>query len=200
MSGTYPNLNEVVSPSSVNWGLEQNSFIFESFSNVIQAAPQVGSRWRGEMTFDLTQEEVDDLELFVEGLGGRSGRFCVMNPRIKTYPALGTPNVNAPNQLGRILTTQGWLPNRLVLRRGQYFNIGNELKRSTADVYSSATGTATINFYPSIRIAPALNLAINTQAPFMLASLDDDYNPTNTTADLESSITLTFTEAIYERG
>lgn len=200
MSGSFPNINDIIAPTGVNWGLEHNTFNFTSISNVSQNVIVPGSRWRGRMTFEISKDdERQDLELFIDGLEGRSGRFCVFNPIYKTYPAAGSPNVNAPNQTGRMLTTQGWRPSVLVLRRGQYFNINHELKRATQDIYSDASGLATLRFYPSIRVMPAVNTPIVTDKPYMLATLDDNYNPVNSDANLSSSVTLDFTEAIYER-
>lgn len=200
MSGTYPNINDEVAPSSVTWGLDHNVLMFESFSNISQALTIPAARWRGSMSFDPDVVEADDLQLFLEQLGGRAGRFCVRDPRAKTYPAQGTPTVNGPNQTGGLLTTQGWLPSRLIMRKGQYFNVGLELKRSKQDIYSDINGAASLRFYPNIRIAPANATAINTADPFMLATLDNNYNPLETDADLNSSIQIAFTEAIYERS
>ena len=200
MSGNFPNINELISPSSIEWELEQNSFVFTSFTNVSQAVPIPNARWRGSMLFDIVdQGELIDLELFIDQLEGRAGRFCVFNPAYPTYPEVGTPNVNQAMQTGKLLTVQGWLPNRLVMRKGQFFNIGNELKRCVADTYSDATGLAALRFYPPIRVTPALNAPINTSSPFMLASLDRDSNPTSTDENLNSDIRLNFTEAIYDR-
>lgn len=200
MSGTFPNINDIIAPVSVDWGLNNNTINFTSFNNIGQSVSVPGARWQGRMSFDLTSEdERIDLELFIDLLEGRAGRFCVFNPVYKTYPELGTPNVNAPNQVGTVLTTQGWLANRLVLRKGQHFNINHELKRATQDIYSDATGVATLRFYPRIRIAPAVNVPVVTSRPYMLASLDADYNPFGTDANLATTLSFDFTEAIYER-
>ena len=200
MSGSFPNINDIIAPVTVDWGLEHNTFNFVSFNNISQSVSIPGARWRGSMSFEFaSDQEAIDLELFIEALEGRAGRFCVFNPKYKTYPEAGTPNVNAPNQVGTVLTTQGWLASRLVLRKGQFFNFNHELKRATEDIYSDATGVATLRFYPRIRVAPAVNVAIVTSRPYMLASLNSDYNPIGTDADLSSRLDISFMEAIYDR-
>lgn len=200
MSNDYPSINDVIAPTKVTWGLEHNTFSYRSFSNVSQSVSMPGARWLGRMSFDFSdEEEATNLELFIDQLEGKAGRFRVFNPRYKTYPEVGTPNVNAANQTGTVLTTQGWLPDRLVLRKGQHFNIGHELKRAKQDVYSDATGVASLKFYPRIRIAPALNEKIVTSKPYMLATLGADYNPVDTDENLASSLSIDFMEAIYER-
>lgn len=200
MTTNYPSINDEVPPSSVIWGLESNNFVFTSFSNVTQAISQIGDRWRGRMQFDPTEQEALNLQLFVEQLHGRAGRFKVRHPGVKTYPEQGTPTVNAPNQTGTLLTTQGWKPNVLVIRKGQYFNINHELKRATRDVFSDNVGLASINFYPAIRIMPAVSTPINTSNPYMLASLNRNYNPFETDENFQTKVTLEFTEAVYERA
>lgn len=199
MSTNYPDILEICSPESVEIGIRANTFSFTSYSNVTQAAPQAGALWEGSVSYTLTPEEKRNLKVFIQQLNGRAGRFKINDPTEPTYPEMGTPNVNQPNQTGTVLTTQGWTPNCLVLRKGQYFNINNELKCSSADIYSSIDGTATLNFIPAIRNSPALATPINTSKPYMLATLNDDYIGFKTNENFVSKVSFEFTEAIYER-
>lgn len=197
---SYPSILDYASPSSVRWGIQSNNFTSTSFANITQAVTHPGALWRGSMMFDLTNDhERENLEIFLEGLEGRAGRFKVFNPVYKTYPAQGTPVVGQSNQTGRLLYTSGWLHNRLVMRKGQLFTINHELKRCTKDIYSSAIGVATLEFSPRIRIIPSTGTTLEIQSPYMLATLDKDFNPLDFDSDFNAKVSIAFTEAIYER-
>lgn len=197
---SYLSLNDIVAPTSVQWGLQFNTFSSTSFANVTQAVSHPGAIWKGQMNFELTSDtERVDLEIFLEELEGSAGRFKVFNPVYETYPAQGTPIVGQSNQSGKSLYTSGWLPNRRVLRKGQCFTINHELKRASEDVYSDAHGVTTLKFNPRLRVIPKVSTPIEVSEPYMLATLNSDYNPVDFDAQLNGTITLEFTEAIYER-
>jgi hypothetical protein len=52
--------------------------------------------------------------------------------------------VSDANQTGTLLGSKGWTPGVLVLRTGDYITVNDELKMVTADVTSTAAGTAVI--------------------------------------------------------
>lgn len=63
--------------------------------------------------------------------------------------------------------------NTLVLRKGDYFNIGDELKMASAPLTLSSTGTGTVAFQPSTRKAYAAGAAVQVQNPFIYLSAQD---------------------------
>lgn len=196
----YPFINDIIEPSSVSWGLDHNNFSNTSFTNVTQTVVHPGALWKGKMSFECADEgERVDLEIFIESLEGRAGRFKVFNPAYKSFPVPGLPVVAQANQTGRALMTSGYHPNTLVARKGQCFTINHELKRLTEDAFSDANGVATLRFTPRLRVIPVLGTALEFNKPYMLATLDDTYNPLDFDSNLNASVNLSFTEAIYER-
>ncbi|EKT55510.1 phage protein [Providencia sneebia DSM 19967] len=191
---------ETVVPANMNWQLVSNSKTFTSpFTGSSQTVRFPGSRWRCTLTFsNLTELLSRELEVLVASLDGESGRVKISNwirPGLKDK---GSPIVSAPNQTGRSLQTKGWISNSIVLRKGDYLTIGNELKMSTENVISDSNGNALITLSPILRTSPAVNEKIETVKPFGIFKLTSNdqgsfqYRPGNF-----SNVTLSLEEALY---
>jgi hypothetical protein len=65
--------------------------------------------------------------------------------------------------------------NTLILRKGDYFNVGDELKMSDNNVTTNGSGVATVSFQPGMRAAYAATTPVQIQNPFIyLAATEDD--------------------------
>lgn len=177
---TWP--DELV-PNEISFGKIANTGIFESpLNKSVRTHRYIGERWRASMTFGTldnnTIRELDILEAFLFKLGGMSGRFMMGTFYKKGAPAKGNPVVIGNNQMGGLLQTGGWTPNRVVIPMGQYFSVNGELKMAINDITSNAGGVATLEFTPWLRKSPLDGDAIVTDNPmgmFRLASDDQSF-------------------------
>jgi hypothetical protein len=104
--------------------------------------------------------------------------------------------VSDANQTGTQLGSKGWTPGTLVLRTGDYFTVNDELKMVTADVISSASGTADIPFAPMLRASPPANGKIEVAMPYGIFKLKDNQQGAgNRIPGGFTSYTLEFEEA-----
>ncbi|EOW9224863.1 hypothetical protein ACN26P_003395 [Vibrio cholerae] len=186
-------------PNAMDWHLQANTKTFtSSFNNSIRTASFPGEQWIGTMTFNrLSREKARDLEVFVRSLSGASGRFLLRDLKSKGRPAKGVPVVAQADQTGGLLLTSGWLPNQLVMRAGDYFSVGDELKQSKVDVLSSASGTAILEFYPWLRHTPSVGAAIITDRPAGIFRLSDDRQGKLSNRPEYSDTTIEVIEAFY---
>lgn len=113
---------------------------------------------------------------FLAKMRGRANTVRMPVPGV-TGPLSGITNngqVNGTGQSGGSLATYGWGASKLVMREGDYFNIGDELKMCSADVSSNGSGQCTITFEPNLRASPADNTVVNVLAPYVYLSLEGD--------------------------
>lgn len=190
---------EHLMPNTMDWHLQPNTKIFTStFNNSARTAGFPGDQWMGTLTFSrLNREKARQMEVFIRSLGGANGRFLLRDMKHKGRPAKGAPVVNLAGQTGGYLQTNGWLPNQLVLRAGDYFSVGQELKQSKIDVVASATGFAILEFYPWLRHSPAVGEAIVTDQPVGIFRLKDDSQGKLSNRQLFSDTTIEVVEAFY---
>lgn len=64
--------------------------------------------------------------------------------------------------------------NTLLLRKGDYFNIGDELKMADVSVTTNGSGVASVSFQPAARQAYAAGAAVTIQDPFIYLAADDN--------------------------
>jgi hypothetical protein len=65
--------------------------------------------------------------------------------------------------------------NTLILRKGDYFNVDDELKMSDNNVTTNGSGVATVSFQPGMRAAKTIGTVVKIQDPFIyLAAAADD--------------------------
>lgn len=85
----------------------------------------------------------------------------------------------------------------LILRKGDYFNVGDELKMSDANVTTDGGGSALVTFQPGMRVARAAGYAVTIQNPFIyLAAADDDSGSWSLDKPVRHGIKLKCAEAI----
>ena len=89
----------------------------------------------------------------------------------------GSGSTPLANQTGARLATEGWEPDRLVLRAGDLWSLGGEdstrLYQVTGDVTSSTTGAATLALAPRLRCAPPQFAPLNVSAPQVVLRLTE---------------------------
>lgn len=186
-------------PSSMSWYLVSNSKTFVStFNGSSQTVRFPGSRWHCTLTFNNLVEKLSrQLEALTAELDGESGRVKISNWIRKGLPDIGEPIVSVAGQTGRILQTKGWKPNSVVIRKGDYLTVNNELKMITTDVQSDASGNAAISISPALRYSPQVNEKIETLSPFGIFKLtSNDQGKFNFRPGVFTNVTLEFEEAL----
>ncbi|SPP31344.1 hypothetical protein ARAF_0468 [Arsenophonus endosymbiont of Aleurodicus floccissimus] len=158
-----------------------------------------GSRWRCSLTFNnLTETKSRELEALAAELDGESGRIKIYNWIRKGLTDRGKLIVSVANQTSRILQTRDWLPSSIVMRKGDYLTVNNELKMVTDNVTSDAKGNAAILISPMLRYTPKINDKIETRSPFGVFKLTtNDQRNFQYRPGVFSTVTLAFEEALY---
>ncbi|MEX9839985.1 hypothetical protein AB7X06_02380 [Providencia rettgeri] len=190
---------DAVVPTSMSWQLISNSKTFTSvFTGSSQTVRFPGSRWRCVLTFNnLTEELSRELEVLLASLDGESGRVKISNWVRQGLKGKGLPLVGLANQTGRSLQTKGWLANSIVIRKGDYLTVSNELKMVTENVISDKDGNALIPISPMLRLSPALNDKIETVEPFGIFKLtSNDQGNFQYRPGFFSNVTITLEEAL----
>ncbi|HJV73175.1 MAG TPA: hypothetical protein VJ654_03050 [Noviherbaspirillum sp.] len=170
---TFPS----ITPAHVAWGLKSNT---ESFTSPLNGSTQTierpGARWKATLTMPpLTVSNAVLLDAFLLQLNGKAGRFYLYPHHRPTPRGLGGSGVvSGGGQTGKTLATTGWTAGWLVLRAGDFFQVGSELKMCTADAVASGTGTVTLQFMPALRSAPSNGAAIVSTNPQTIMMLDTD--------------------------
>nr|CBA76630.1 conserved hypothetical phage protein [Arsenophonus nasoniae] len=96
------------------------------------------------------------------------------------------------------MLTRGWKKNLIVIRKGDYLTIGDELKIVTDNVFSDTNGNASIPISPMLRYAPKVNDKLETLSPFGIFKLTtNDQGSFQYRPGVFTHVTLEFEEALY---
>lgn len=191
---------ESIVPSTMNWQLMSNSQTFISvFTGSAQTVRFPGSRWKCVLSFNnLTDEKSRLLEVILAQLDGESGRVKISNWLRPGLIGKGSPIISEANQTGTMLQTKGWISNSIILRKGDYITVSNELKIITENVISDNDGNANIPISPMLRNSPSINEKIETVKPFGIFKLtSNDQGSFQYRPGVFSSISITLEEALY---
>lgn len=133
--------------------LQTNHRSFEStWTGSEQTSSTPGSKWLMELTMGRMEPDVGRrLEAFIAKLDGPSNRVRLWDFAHPIQAVKGAPVVNEALPMRTSLTSRGWTPSNLVLRKGDWVQIGDELKRVTADVWSDLAGAARLEIAPMLR-------------------------------------------------
>lgn len=192
---------DVIVPNSLNMNLRSNSKMYQSSFNMSTNTHRFpGAHWTATLNFDTLDNfstlELDVLQAFIWSLDGVSGRFRMPMFGKRGAPASGIPVVNGQNQQGGLLSVRGLNPNEIVLERGSYFQIGDEIKQVSEDIFSSDVGIATFRFHPWLRHSPDDGAPIITDRPtgvFRLA--DNDQGDFSLIEAYQGELSINITEA-----
>lgn len=188
-------------PATNTMILTQPSWGFTSmFTGVQQNVIHPGAYWTIEMTFpDLEGRKKRIMSAFVNGMQGRVETIKVFDHSREGRPAMGNPTVSGDGQYGRVLMTGGWLKGQRVLQIGDYITVNNELKEISQDIWADDEGFAILKFNPPLRKQPANGEKIETERPYLLATMQSDgIKVTNSPCDFGSFETIVLKEAIYK--
>jgi hypothetical protein len=168
-----------ITADAESWSVIYNTQEFRSELNgASQTAILPGARWSASLTFaNRTGRDARSLQGFLTGLQGTAGRFFLTPAHYEPLglPA-GTPVVAVSQSVNAVtLETSGWNANITDLFvSGDYFEINGELKKITADVDSDASGEATLEFAPPLRIAATSGQSIRYTDPRCIMQLKND--------------------------
>lgn len=181
----------------MSWRLLSNSVSFQSpFNGATQTVTFPGSQWVAELSFEnINDWESRQLEALIADLDGMGGRILIHDfGRWGRAPA-GKPVVRGDANTGKLLTTQGWTPERKILWRGDYISIDNELKMITQDVWSGLDGSAILPVAPMLRTVPQAGTPIETANPRGVFRLADNENGVDRQPAFNNNVSLKFVEA-----
>ncbi len=164
--------------TNCRFGLETNTQTFTSpLTKATQRMLLGGSRWTATYSLPaMKRDKAAIWQAFFDKLEGQANTFNAFDPDGKTPrgTATGTPLVMGGSQTGSTLITDGWTAGITALKAGDYFSVGGELKRLTADAVANGSGQATLSFKPALRASPADNAAITVIKPPCTMILADD--------------------------
>ena len=193
-----------VRPDKMTAGLTSNSKVFKSaFNNSTSAVTFAGSYITASLSYDeLTYanssdfDEAAEMDAFIFEVNGIAGIVKLPMFHRPGYPAKGQPITSVAGQLGGVINTSGWHANALILKRGQYITVNDELKMVMQDLFSDSLGNATITFAPWLRNSPSVGTAIITQDPYGFFRLTDDSQEI-TFEQVSAGVSFNFEEAFY---
>lgn len=131
------------------------------FTFQTQVQQHSGQIWLADVSLKpMERDEADEWTAFLLSLMGQYGTFQLGDPLAVTPRgvASGTPRINGAGQTGNVLVTDGWSTGVTgIMKKGDYFQIGQRLHRMLKDVNSDGSGNATLDMWPRIRETPADN-------------------------------------------
>lgn len=160
------------------WADRGSATMRSPFTGKRQSTKRPYDLWRfkgGLMSMDA--EDAGPMRSFLMQLEGQLNWFRLPVPGSK-YPIskyTGTEGKSTVAlQAGKSLSTSGWTPGQTIVKVGDYFNIGEELKVASANIAANGSGVATLSFDPPIRKPVPLNTPIKVREPTVLLSADND--------------------------
>lgn len=156
--------------------LNENKALSESIFNrkrqVVSLAGGTGDRWEGVLSTPILESANTRTMMNFLVKVGIYGRFTLAHPDY-SGPASGETSglVQGASQSGTSLVVDGVTASTLILSEGEFFQVGDEFKRMTADATSNASGVVTLNFKPALRVSPADNATVTFTSPKLLLEL-----------------------------
>ncbi len=179
--------------------LETMGRVFESpFDGSEQTVATPGSKWLMELTMGKMEPAVARrLESFIAKLDGKTNRVRLWDFAHPKQAVQGAPLVSEALNMRTTLTSRGWKPSTLVLRDGDWVQVGDELKRVTADVWSDQSGTARIAFAPMLRKSHPSGTPLVVERPMGVFRLDGGGKSRRLSGIRRDLGTLKFKESFY---
>lgn len=180
-----PTLNfpDDILPSTSSFGLQSNTEAFTSpLNRATQTVERPGALWKARLTFTTISElQQRQLKGFLAALNGMAGRINLWPHGSPTAMIAGSlsgysPRVNgsiAPTD-SKLVHTQGWPANTVVMRIGEFLQVGSELKMVTSDVSTNSGGICSIAVSPPLRADPSPDAPIIVDKPCAVMRLASD--------------------------
>lgn len=137
------------------------------------------------------------LEAFIAKLDGKTNRVRLWDFAHPKQPVHGAPIVSEALNMRTAMTSRGWKPSTLVLRDGDWLQVGDELKRVTADVWSDQSGAARIAFSPMLRKSHPSGTPLVVERPMGVFRLDGGGKSRRPSGFRRDLGTLKFKESFY---
>lgn len=130
-------------------GISQSPYTFQTQVYDFEAGAwtvDIDLRW-------LNRVEAAPVISFLDKLRGQYGTFTFGDVLTATPQgaASGTPLVKGGSQTGFSLDTDGWSISTLVLKAGDWIQIGTSLYRNLTDATSSSGGEVTLDLWPHLK-------------------------------------------------
>ncbi len=191
-------------PNEMSLGLEGMGRDFESpWTGSNQTVSMPGSKVGVQLTFkNLPSPAARRLESFIFSLDGQSGRVRIWDFAAQLVgspqPVFGHPVVTEAISMRKQFTTRGWTPNKLVLRVGDWVQVGGELKRVLEDVRSDGAGGALIRIAPMLRQHYPSGTPLVVDRPCGIFRLQDNKQGVfRRVPGVFTDVTLSLIEAFY---
>lgn len=172
MSQPFPAVRINLSRFDLNQNRAVSESPFTRHRQVTSLGAGTADRWEGLITTPVLYPA--DVRLMMNFLVkvGLYGRFTMEHPDY-SGPDSGEADglVNGAGQSGKSLDCDDFTPSTLILSEGEYFQVGDEFKRVTADATSDGAGEVTFEFEPALRVSPADNDTVILNNPVFLAEL-----------------------------
>lgn len=173
-----------------------------SFNGKRQVAKKAFDVWNfeGELV-PLDPADAGSVKSFLMKLAGRVNTFKLKIAGSR-YPVSNYQGANglsySPGQSGVGANFDGFPVNTTILKEGDYFNIGNELKVATADSITNNNGELVVYFMPPLRSLTVNNVTVMTVTdPFLyLHAKDDDVARWKVSAPTRHAFTLEAEEEV----
>lgn len=196
MSTAFP----AISLRQFDLTLNENRALFESTitrrRQVVTLAGGTADRWEGiAETRPLDATNARTMMAFLATVG-LYGPFDIRDPTYSgAQSGVASALVQGGTQTGTSLIVDGVTPSTLILRAGEYFQVGTEYKLVTANATSNGGGVLTINFKPALRVSPADNATVTFNTPRLFLLLTS--MPANAPSlSRQRVFTFSFEEAI----
>ena len=197
MSQTY-NWPEDLAPSKFDIKMKTSRKSFTSpFNGSTQEAYFPGAQWKITMSFDERDDyESRLLESCIYQLES-GGRIRIPDFGRKGLDRSGI-SVFGPGQTGGILITQGWPPNTSsLLSRGDYLEVGDELKFVLEDASSDSAGRVAVKIAPWLRRSHPSGTTVNVRTPCGYFKLPDSDNGVQRSPGMSNAVSLNLIESFY---
>jgi len=170
--------------------------MFTRRRQVVSLGAGTSDRWEGLVeTVPLDGTDLRTMWGFLLSVG-LFGEITIPDPDY-TGPQSGatTGLVQGAGQSGTSLIVDGVTASALILRTGEYFQVGTGFHAATTDCTANGSGVVTLNFKPALRVSPADDAVVTFNTPVLLARLTSMPDK-DTDEDKAGAFTLSFEESL----
>ena len=172
-------------PTSPGWKAQTlasfaPTLVSKSINGYRHSRQVAGQVWRLTAAYPpMFRAQFAPVTAFAAAQRGQFETFTVVPPEISVPQGNivgSTPLVNGASQTGRLLITDGWANDTLVMKAGDLFKVATNDKvyMVTADGTSDGSGNLTLAIEPALVASPGNNDALTvTAVPFTMSMLSD---------------------------